>query len=76
LDAAEEEAGEDREARMKRVKASTAVEQLFPHPRGRRAGDEAVDALPVTSPMTHYLDAWEGAYFAVAGDSPFRARTR
>lgn len=52
------------------------VEQAFPDPRGRRAGDAAVDAMPGTASMNDHLDAYEAAYFAVVGSSPFRPRKK
>lgn len=55
-------------------KAQPAVEELFPNARARKAADDAIDKLDPQLPMTAYLDAWEAAYFEVAGRSPFREK--
>lgn len=48
------------------------LEKHYPSPRGRAAADAAIDALPVTEPMSTFLDAWDEAYFRATGHSPFR----
>ncbi len=48
------------------------VEELFPNARARKAADDAIDKLDVSLPMHVYLDTWEAAYYAAAGQSPFR----
>lgn len=57
---------------MKKKRTEVTVETLFPHPRGRAAGDAAIDALPMHSTLSEAVDAFEAAYFAVTGYSPFR----
>lgn len=54
------------------MKRTSTIEKLFPCARARDAADKAVDALPVTATMAEHLDAWEQAYFDIAGKSPFR----
>lgn len=48
------------------------LEQLFSSPAGRRAGDEAIDALPVTATLAEAIEVWECAYYARTGASPVR----
>ena len=50
------------------------VEQIFPDPRGRRAADEAVDALPLETTLRDAIHAWEAAYYDKTGTSPFRKK--
>lgn len=59
---------------MKKKRNQPAVEDLFPNARARKAADAAVDQLDPQLPMTAFLDAWEAAYFEVAGRSPFRGK--
>jgi len=42
----------------------------FPTVSARQAADAAVDALPVTSPMSTFIDAWIAAYVAAGGVRP------
>ena len=55
-------------------KSQPAIEDFFPNARARKAADDAIDKLDPQLPMTAYLDAWEAAYFEVAGRSPFREK--
>jgi hypothetical protein len=55
-----------------KLKKDSGVEKIFPNARARQKADEAVDALDVHLDMRAFLDAWEQAYFDVAGESPFR----
>lgn len=57
---------------MGKVRASDPVEKLFPNAAGRKAADEAIDALPVTLSMADYMMAWEQAYYDRVGKSPLR----
>jgi hypothetical protein len=57
---------------MKRKPRSLTVEELFPNARARKVADEAIDKLDPKLPMTAYLDAFESAYVAAGGKSPFR----
>jgi len=57
---------------VKKRKREPTVEERFPNARARQAADEAIDALDPKLPMVAFLDAWEAAYFKVAGSSPFR----
>jgi hypothetical protein len=52
------------------------VESLFPIAAGRRAGDEAVDATPMSATLAEACDAFEQAYFEKTGTSPFRKNGR
>ncbi len=58
------------------MKSDQPVESLFPNAAARRAADKVADALPVSLPMSGFLDAWEAAYFAHAGASPFRGKKK
>ena len=42
----------------------------FPTIAARNAADEAIDKLPVTAPMSEYIDAWIAAYMAAGGRRP------
>lgn len=55
---------------MKKPKKS--LENIFPSARARAAADLFIDSLDVHLDMRAFLDAWEQAYFDVAGTSPFR----
>jgi hypothetical protein len=59
---------------MKKAKGQKpkTLEQWFPDPKGRAAGDAAVDALDVKTSIAQALDVWEAAYYARTGTSPFR----
>lgn len=51
---------------MKRDNVATR----FPSAHARAAADLAIDALPVSAPMTTYLDTWIAAYKAAGGRLP------
>jgi hypothetical protein len=57
---------------MTKRKKERSVEEVFPNARARKAADEAIDKLDPKLPMTAFLDAWEAAYLASCGKSPFR----
>ena len=57
---------------MAKVRSTDSVEKLFPNAAGRKAADEAIDALPVTLTMSAFMEAWETAYFERVGKSPLR----
>jgi hypothetical protein len=42
----------------------------FPTVSARQAADAAVDALPVSAPMSEYIDRWIAAYTAASGRRP------
>lgn len=57
---------------MKKLGRKDPFEKLFPNAAGRKAGDEAIDALALDVDMRTYIDTWEAAYYGVAKKSPFR----
>lgn len=59
---------------MGKVRSTDSVEKLFPNAAGRKAADEAIDALPVTLSMSEFMTAWETAYWERCGKSPLRER--
>lgn len=44
----------------------------FPSSHARKIADEAVDALPVSEPMSVFLDTWVRAYIEAGGKTPFK----
>lgn len=56
-------------------KKQPSVDELFPNARARKAADDAIDQLDPKLSMTAFLDAWEAAYFASCGRSPFRPKS-
>ena len=51
-------------------KDARALKARFPSARAREAADKAVDELPLTAPMTSYVDAWIAAYRKAGGLEP------
>jgi hypothetical protein len=53
--------------KMTLEKDARAMKERFPTARAREAADRAVDELPVTEPMTRFVDVWLEAYRAAGG---------
>ena len=47
-----------------------ALKARFPTARARDAADKAVDELPLTAPMTAYVDRWLEVYREAGGVEP------
>ena len=47
-----------------------AMKARFPTARARAAADKAVDELPLTAPMTKFVDVWLATYRAAGGLEP------
>ena len=47
-----------------------ALKERFPTARARDAADRAVDELPLTAPMTAFVDKWIEVYRKVGGVEP------
>lgn len=56
-----------------KLKKGMKVEDLYPNKRCRDAADRAVDGLPVSEPMSAFLDLWDASYVAAGGKSPWKS---
>jgi hypothetical protein len=55
-----------------KLKKGMKVEDLYPNKRCRDFADKAIDTIPVSEPMSAFLDAWDAAYVYAGGKSPWR----
>jgi hypothetical protein len=58
---------------VKKKKADDDAEfwrRRFPTAAARAAADQAIDALPISLPMSAYLDEWLRAYRVAGGKEP------
>lgn len=54
-----------------RFKKNMTVEELYPNGRCRQAAYAAIDALPMTATLQEGVDAFDAAYRAAGGKSPW-----